>query len=252
MQKSEYVVAACRSQHKNSEPLSAVRFRRSRSLMRLCTKIVVPVWHFIIPSWLSFVLTVTSIDMAGGQQSSEPRNTENRWYVYRDAGAKENHGEWTNWMPGGSRKLIKVNVADSANPESGATCVRLDMTWDQPFWCGIAVASADEYWGERPGPGYDLRRAKKLVFSARGAKGGEIIHAKVAIAGDKPFGDTATTPAVLRDVTLKNTWERYELDVSKIRRDRVIIPFCVVSNQDLNPENFTVFLDDIYYVLDPE
>jgi hypothetical protein len=209
-------------------------------------------WRLIFPCYLAAALVAAFHETTRAEQASEPSGTENRWYVYRDAGAKENHGEWTNWMPGGSRKLIKVNVQDSADPESGSTCVRVDITWAPPSWCGIAVSSADEYWGEKPGPGYDLRRAKKLVFSARGAKGGEILHAKVAIAGDKPFGDTATVPAVLRDVTLKNTWERFELDVSKMRRDRVITPFCIVTNQDLNPENVTVFLDNIYFVLADE
>jgi hypothetical protein len=209
-------------------------------------------WRLVFAYCLWVAWTAVLTGTARAQEKPGTEDSENRWYVYRDAGANENHGEWTNWMPGGSRKLIKVNVKDSVEPESGSTCVRVDITWAPPSWCGIAVASADEYWGEKPGPGYDLRRAKKLVFSARGAKGGEVIHAKVAIAGDKPFGDTAPAPAVLRDVTLKQTWEQFELDVSKIRRDRVITPFCIVTNQDLNPENITFFLDNIYFILDGE
>ena len=202
--------------------------------------------------YLSIAVIAATVGVAGAQQTSESGGAENRWYVYRDAGATENHGQWTNWMPGGTRKLIRVNIEDKTEPESGSTCIRVDITWAPPSWCGIAVSSADEYWGEKPGPSYDLRRAKKLVFSARGANGGEIIHAKVAIAGDKPFGDTAQVPAVLRDVTLKKTWEQFELDVSKIRRDRVITPFCFVTNQDLNPENITIFLDNIYFVVEGE
>jgi hypothetical protein len=245
------VVAARGGTYNNKQPCPACGLVRASSQVLLRRR-VIAMWRLILRSCLSAFLTATAIQVVGGQQPSEPEAAENRWYVYRDAGEKKNHGEWTNWMPGGSRKLIKVNVADSVDPESGSTCVRIDVTWAPPSWCGIAVASADEYWGEKPGPGYDLRRAKKLVFSARGAKGGEIIHAKVAIAGDKPFGDTAAVPAVLRDIMLKNTWEQFELDVSKIRRDRVITPFCIVTNQDLNPENITVFLDNIYFVLDRE
>src|SRR5262245_12007202 len=97
------------------------------------------------PIFLLAFLVGSSVETVKAQAKAESDSAENRWYVYRDAGAKENHGEWTNWMPGGTRKLIKVDVADSVNPESGATCVRIDMIWDQPFWCGIAVSSADEY-----------------------------------------------------------------------------------------------------------
>jgi hypothetical protein len=190
---------------------------------------------------------VASFGAASGNFFSQLSGPAERWYVYRDAGSKNNHGEWTNWMPAEAGQMVKLHLADEEDPNSGASCVRMDIKWAPPFWCGIAVSSATDYWGEKPGPAYDLRRAKRLVFSARGAKGGETIQVKVAIAGDKPHGDSAAEPAATRWLTLSKSWKRYSLDISNIDRGRVITPFAIVSSNELNNGNITVFIDDVFF-----
>jgi hypothetical protein len=176
---------------------------------------------------------------------------ENRWYVYRDADSRENHGVWSNWMPAEAARMLKVNMVDAKDPNSGATCIRVDVRWQPPFWAGIAVACESDYWGQRPSAtAFNLRKAKKLVFHARGELGGETIQAKVAIAGDKPFGDSAKTPAATEWITLTKSWKRYELDLTGMDLARVVTPFAWVANKDYNPRDFTFYLDDIYFVLE--
>jgi hypothetical protein len=180
---------------------------------------------------------------AQGSKKKEPR----RFYVYSDAGAKGNHGEWTNFMPKEAGKMIKLSLVEKANPYSGSTCIRVDVQWVEPYWCGVVVASMPEYWGEKPGKGYNLRKAKKLVFHARGLKGGEVIQVKTAIAGDKRHGDsTLIAPATpWRKLTTK--WQRFELDLEGYDLRRVITPFCFVTSKDYNPQPITFFLDEIYF-----
>ena len=196
---------------------------------------------FVALSLSAAVLTLTE-SLAGAED----------WYVYRDAGYQENHGEWTNWMPENSGEMLKLSLADRSDPASGATAVRVDVIkFEKPNWCGIAVSSYPDGWGETPQPVYNLRTAKKLSFRARGAKGGETIQVKVAIAGDKPYGDSAKIPFATHWITLTKTWTTYELPVEGKDLGKVITPFAFVTDKAHNPDGaFTFYLDDIFFTME--
>jgi hypothetical protein len=195
---------------------------------------------------------------AGGDKKGEPPGEDDRvprFRIYQDAAGKENHGSWSNWMPKGADKTITLNLADRANPAEGETCVRMTFKFTPPNnWCGVAVSCTDDYWGETPSDtAYDLRRAGKLVFWARGDKGRESIQVKVAIAGAQPYGDSARIPAATPWLELEKTWKRYELplDRRRINLTRVVIPVCVIGTRDHNQtDEITFWLDNIYFVLD--
>jgi hypothetical protein len=170
-----------------------------------------------------------------------------RWYVYSDAGAENNHGEWTNKMPAEAGKMIKMSLVEKNKSYSGDTCVRVDIQWLEPFWAGCAVSCLPDYWGEKPAKAYDLRKAKKLVFHARGLKGGETIQIKAAITGDKKYGDSAQDAPASKWLKLTTKWQRFELDVSDCDLSRVVTPFCFVANKENNPQPITFFLDEIFY-----
>lgn len=91
------------------------------------------------------------------------------------------------------------------------------------------------------------------MFYAKGERGGEAIQVKVAVAGDKQFGDSALSPAATPWLTLKKTWQRYELPIDPQHTDlkRVVTPFCFVTSQDQNDaKEITFYLDHIYFVLE--
>jgi hypothetical protein len=172
-----------------------------------------------------------------------------RWYVYNDSGSDENHGEWTNLVPAQAAQMIKLSLVDRTRPFSGTTAVRVDVKFLEPWWCGIAVASFADYWGKKPSAAaYDLRGARKLVFYARGEKGGEGLQIKTAITGDQKYGDSAKLPAATKWLVLTKDWQRYELDLAGLDLKRVVTPFSFVTNRDHNADPaVTFYLDDIYF-----
>src|SRR6185436_1393695 len=122
-----------------------------------------------------------------------------------------------------------------------------------PGWAGLAAASADDYWGRAPSDAaYDLSAARNLVFFARGARGGESIQVKVAIAGDQPYGDSAPYPAETPWITLGKDWARYELPLESFDLRRVITPFAFVVSRAHGSGSgaFTFYLDEIYFEME--
>lgn len=176
-----------------------------------------------------------------------------RWDIYRDSDTKENHGHFTNFMPKEAGKMLKLNLACKTDPQAGASCIRVDVRWQEPFWCGLGVSCKADYWGEKTKEAaFDLRRARKLVFFARGEKGEEMIDVKVAITGDKQFGDSAKEPASSGWISLGKGWQRHEVDLSRTDLSRCVIPFAFVTSKDRNGRDITFFLDEIYILLEPE
>lgn len=175
-----------------------------------------------------------------------------RWYVYKDSDADENHGVWSGYIPDEARNMIQLNMTYT---ELGApatnTCIRTDVALKNPWWCALAVTCKRGYWGEEKYAGaYDLSEAVRLVFKARGEKGGETIRVKVAVAGQKPYGDSARLPAATGWITLTKDWQIYELDLRGCDLQRVITPFCWVTNRNRNSgEKITFYFDNIYFII---
>lgn len=175
------------------------------------------------------------------------------WYVYRDAGSPENHGLWSNVVPAAAgNEMLRIDLADRTGPASGASAIRIDIAFASVGWCGVAVASDIGYWGDRPGDGFDLRRARALSFRARGAAGGERIRIKAAVAGDQPFGDSAPLPIDSGWLRLSADWREYRVDTDGRDLSRVVTPFMLIANRKQNPSGrLTIFLDDMRYEMAP-
>jgi hypothetical protein len=170
--------------------------------------------------------------------------------LYEDAGSSENSGSWSNVITGGDGATITVDLADRSRPGSGETAVRLDFTFGPTpgSWAGLVVSSAPGYWGDGPGPAFDLRPAGRLVFSARGANGGERIRVKVAVAGDATYGDSAPLPFDSGWLTLDSDWRTLQLAFDGTGLQRVVTPFAVIANRANNPAGrATVYLDSIRF-----
>jgi hypothetical protein len=99
-------------------------------------------------------------------------------------------------------------------------------------------------WGGVDG-GFDLSRAKKLTFWARGEKGGERIEEfKVGgIMGEYSDSDTAG----IGPVVLDKEWKQYTIDLTGKDLSYIIGGFAWATNLDVNPDGAVFYLDEIKY-----
>jgi hypothetical protein len=179
-----------------------------------------------------------------------PTKAVGLWYVYSDDGAEQNHFI-PNYMPGEAAKDIHLDPACTVNPKSGKTCIKVTFDFKNSPWAGVSCASGDQVWGDKECPSYNLAKAKKLVFYARGETGKERIQAKVGICGDKPHGDSLPTPIESEWLPLKKEFTRYEVPM-RGDTSRIITPFVIVVNSDMNggADSMTVYLDDLHFELE--
>ena len=184
-----------------------------------------------------------------------PLNSPTKKYVNKDLLPPSGRGEWPNWMAAGGNDpapyIKNVALDDGSLPYGGAgESVRINFHLSQRDWAGVAVASYPNCWGEWCCPAfYDLGGARRLIFYARGGHGGEVIEVKVAILGDKPYGDSASKPATTGSVTLSREWRRYALNLAHIDLSRVVTPFSVFAAGSHNQRNVEICLDEIYFEL---
>jgi hypothetical protein len=168
---------------------------------------------------------------------------------------------------------VDVDCPDHPNPSwssnsSGATpgassekerCIRVKLTWGDALWANIAFISGTDkppWWGDtKAGRHYNLSSLpkKKLVFFARGERGGEIVKAQIGALGDRPFGDSLPKPVVTDDLKLTKDWVRYEVDLKDVpssQLTRICNGFGLVAERLSQPETATetqFYIDDVYY-----
>ncbi|MFA4991177.1 MAG: hypothetical protein WC569_01165 [Candidatus Omnitrophota bacterium] len=165
--------------------------------------------------------------------------------VYTDGRSPDNHYVPAGYM--GDYSDVKIDTASFENPHSGSTCVKIvysNAASQGARWGGVYWQSPANNWGDRKG-GFDLRGAKKLVFWARGEKGGERIEEikMGGITGLYPDSDIAGVGPIL----LTTDWQRYEIDLSGKDLSYISGGFCWTTNLDVNPDGATFYLDDIKY-----
>ena len=139
-------------------------------------------------------------------------------------------------------------------------CIRLKVTWGEATWASVAFISGTDkppWWGETNTGGryYNLGALpkKKLVFYARGDKGGEVIKAQVGALGDKPFGDSLASPVISDDLKLTQDWKRFEIDLKDApaaELAKICNGFGVVAEQATQPGSpgeTQFYIDDVYF-----
>jgi len=175
-------------------------------------------------------------------------------YVYKNADSPDNKGVWGNTMPARAADTNSVQFKTSEKPDFDGNGTAVKVTFDltqPPNWVGLVVPVQQDYWGEWQADGLDLTKAKKLIFWAKGTKGGEQIQVKASIATDKPYGDSAEIPIVSDWITLTKDWQKYEIAINNgSQLKRVITLFALIANEAHNPGGHIVFyVDEIYYEL---
>jgi hypothetical protein len=195
---------------------------------------------------LAFSLAGTSLLAQDGAQVAPIATRSLPFYVYREFRSRDNHfipsgwmGDYgdvrfdDHWLPNGAKtgKTV-IRISYSAEAKQGAG------------WAGMYWQNPANNWGNRPG-GFNLNGARKLVFKARGEKGGEVVEEfKVGgIAGD--YADSGT--AASGPITLAKEWKEFTIDLDGQELSSITGGFCWTVNRDHNPEGAVFYLDDIRY-----
>ena len=112
-------------------------------------------------------------------------------------------------------------------------------------WAGVFWQNPANNWGAKKG-GFDLTGAKKLVFWARGEKGGEVI-AEVGVGGIT--GKYADTDKVSKGpIKLTTEWQEFEIDISQADLSYISGGFFWTAKAEDEPEGgITFYLDDIRF-----
>jgi hypothetical protein len=167
------------------------------------------------------------------------------FYVYADRSSVSNHFIPSGWM--GDFGDIKYDGASKEDPYLGDTCVKIIYSAkasNGARWAGIYWQNPANNWGTMD-KGYDLSKATKLTFWAKGVKGGERIEEfKLGgIMGEFSDSDAAGIGPVI----LNKEWTQYTIDLKGKDLSYIIGGFCWATNADVNPEGATFYLDEIKY-----
>lgn len=167
------------------------------------------------------------------------------FYVYSDKGAKTNHFIPSGWM--GDYGDLKLDDASRENPHSGITSIKWTYSAQAKQgagWAGVYWQYPANNWGEKAG-GFDLSGYKRLKFWARGAKGGETID--VFRMGNITGEHGDSDDAAIGPIMLSEQWKEYTIDLKDKNLTHIIGGFCWAAPKDVNPDGFTIYLDDIRY-----
>jgi hypothetical protein len=180
-----------------------------------------------------------------GNIGSVVKQEEMPFYIYMDKGSKDNHFFPFGLM--GDYSDIKYSYTSKENPYSGNTCIKIEYCacgFQGARWAGMFWQNPANNWGEVDA-GYNLSKATKLTFWARGAKGGENIDEfKVGgVKGTFSDSDSATTGPVV----LNKEWTKYAIDLTGKNMSYIIGGFCWVAKIDANLEGAIFYLDEIKF-----
>jgi hypothetical protein len=167
------------------------------------------------------------------------------FYVYSDSRSANNHFIPSGWM--GDYGDMKYEGASKEDPYLGDTCLKTIYSGkgtQGARWAGIYWQNPANNWGTVDA-GFDLSKATKLTFWARGAKGAERLEeVKVGgIMGEYSDSDTASIGPII----LNKEWTQYSIDLKGKDMSYIIGGFCWATNVDVNPEGATFYLDEIKY-----
>ncbi|MBU2541817.1 MAG: hypothetical protein KJ593_07960 [Candidatus Omnitrophica bacterium] len=167
------------------------------------------------------------------------------FYVYTDRMSLKNHFTPSGWM--GDYGDISIDQASADNPTSGESCVKIVYSGNMSNgarWAGVYWQSPPNNWGNVDG-GYDLSKASKLSFWARGEKGGERIEEfKIGgLMGKYSDSDSAGIGPVI----LTDKWKQYVIDLKGKDLSYISGGFTWSTNVDVNPEGVVFYIDEIRY-----
>jgi hypothetical protein len=189
-------------------------------------------------AWL--IVACLPVSSAWAQQIPAEKDVILPFYVFTEHASPSNHYCPSGWM--GNTKVIRIDENCHFNPRSGDTCICVEYRADTD-WGGVVWQDPPRDWGNAAG-GWNLSGAKRLVFWARGDKGGETVGFRFGVIGaDKKYYDTAT--GNLEEVELSTTWKEYSIDLSGKNLSNVKTGFVWIVVGQRKPVLF--YLDEIRF-----
>jgi len=173
----------------------------------------------------------------------EPQNMP--FYVYSDKGALHNHFIPSGWM--GDYGDLKFDNAYTDTPYAGNTCIKIDYcscAYQGAGWAGICWQNPANNWGTVDA-GYNLSKATKLTFWAKGAKGGEHI-VEFRAGGISGIYADSDNPHI-GPIILNKEWTQYTIDLKGKDMSYIIGGFCLTASRSENPQGCVLYLDDIKF-----
>lgn len=192
------------------------------------------------------LLAVVALFIAGATFANT--QTAKEFYVYTEQGSPLNHFIPSGWM--GDYGDLKLSQGIKDKPGKGVTAIQVKYSGERKQgsgWAGIYWQSPANNWGDKRG-GFNLTGYKKVVFMARGEKGGEYIDGfKIGgIVGQTEEGDSDQADS--GSIELTKQWKEYSIDIGKLDLSHIVGGFCVVLSGDVNPEGATFYIDEVRYV----
>jgi len=197
------------------------------------------------PEGISFYLDDIKFEADPAMKPQGRPAQEMPFYIYADKASAGNHFVPSGWM--GDYGDLKVDGAWKENPYSGDSCMKMTFcgcAYQGARWAGIYWQNPANNWGTVDA-GYNLSKATKLAFWARGAKGGERIEEFKVGGMSGAYSDSDS--ASIGPVTLNKEWTQYSIDLQGKDMSYIIGGFCWVANMDANPDGFDMFLDEVKF-----
>ncbi|MDP2941793.1 MAG: hypothetical protein Q8N85_06065 [Candidatus Omnitrophota bacterium] len=197
------------------------------------------------PDGCAFYLDDIKFESEAGLKPEGKKQEALPFYIYADRSSPNNHFIPSGWM--GDYGDLKYEGTSKEDPYLGDTCVKITYSPKKSQgqgWSGMYWQNPANNWGTIDG-GYDLSKAAKLTFWARGAKGGERVEEfKVGgLMGEYSDSDASSIGPVI----LNKEWTQYSIDLKGKDMSYVIGGFAWSTNFDSNPEGLTFYLDEIKY-----
>ena len=169
-----------------------------------------------------------------------------KFTVYQDKPSR-NHYYISGFMPDG--ECVSMDDSWQKDCHEGRSCIKAyfgrECATMHQAWAGVYWLQPANNWGDKKG-GFDLSGAKRLVFWAKGEKGGETITFKMGGVGvGRDFADSDSNGT--EPLKLTKDWQEYSIDLKGKELKRIAGGFAWIADVKNNGSNATFYLDDIYY-----
>ena len=155
----------------------------------------------------------------------------------------------TGWMGDWKDLIVKDNWKSECH--SGPNCIKVEYSGkesNRAGWAGVYWQYPKYNWGEKPGMDLSKTGTKKLTFWAKGDKGGEKVEFMVGgITAGNTYNDSISPAITLGVKDLNSSWTKYSIDLRNEDLSNVIGGFCLIADQDDNPSDCIIYLDDMFY-----
>jgi hypothetical protein len=147
------------------------------------------------------------------------------------------------WMGDGEFGTNYISAGNEQVELNGVSTTALCIDYRQgpKGWAGLYWQYPEKNWGDNIGR--NLIDAKKIVFFARGDKGGEIVEFKSGGITGGRYHDTFEKS--IGKIVLSRTWVRYEIDLQSKDLSNVIGAFAWIASGNDNQGHVITYVSNI-------